>query len=36
MTVIQTIKNLGQYNTYEQEIHRRTFEAHQKASMIDE
>ena len=23
MTVIQTIKNLGQYNTYEQEIHRR-------------
>ena len=36
MTVIQTIRNLGQYNTYEQEIHRRTFEAHQKASMIDE
>ena len=36
MTVIQTIKNLGQYNTYEQEIHRRSFEAHQKASMIDE
>ena len=36
MTVIQTIRNLGQYNTYEQEIHRRTFEAHQKASIIDE
>ena len=34
--VIQTIKNLGAYNQYEQEIKRRTFEAHQKASSINE
>ena len=34
--VISTIKNLGQYNTYEEEIRRRIFEAHQKASSLDE
>jgi HEAT repeat protein len=34
--VIQTVKNLGAYNQYEQEIKRRTFEAHQKASSINE
>ena len=34
--VIQTVKNLGVYETYEQEIHRRTFEAHQKAVIINE
>ncbi|MDP6339806.1 MAG: hypothetical protein QF842_05710 [Candidatus Marinimicrobia bacterium] len=34
--VIQTVKNLGQYDTYEQEIHRRTFEAHQKAVITNE
>ena len=34
--VIQTVKNLGVYETYEQEIHRRTFEAHQKAVILNE
>ena len=34
--VIQTVKNLGAYNQYEQEIKRRTFEAHQKASLVNE
>ena len=34
--VIQTVKNLGAYNQYELEIKRRTFEAHQKASSINE
>jgi HEAT repeat protein len=34
--VIQTVKNLGEYETYEQEIHRRTFEAHQKAVILNE
>jgi len=34
--VIQTVKNLGVYETYEQEIHRRTFEAHQKAVSLNE
>jgi hypothetical protein len=34
--VIQTVKNLGQYDAYEQEIHRRTFEAHQKAVILNE
>ncbi|MEA1882050.1 MAG: HEAT repeat domain-containing protein [Candidatus Marinimicrobia bacterium] len=34
--VIQTVKNLGQYDAYEQEIHRRTFEAHQKAVTTNE
>ena len=34
--VIQTVKNLGQYDAYEQEIHRRTFEAHQKAVTLNE
>jgi HEAT repeat protein len=35
-TVISTIKNLGQYDTYKEEIRRRVFEAHQNASSIDE
>jgi len=34
--VIQTVKKLGQYNAYEQEIRRRTFEAHQKAESLNE
>jgi len=34
--VIETIKKLGQYDNYEQEIRRRIFEAHQKASIINE
>ena len=34
--VIQTVKNLGQYDAYEQEIHRLTFEAHQKAVTLNE
>jgi DNA-binding SARP family transcriptional activator len=34
--VITTIKKLGQYDTYEEEIRRRIFEAHQKASSLDE
>ena len=34
--VIQTVKNLGVYETYEQEIHRRTFEAHLKAVILNE
>ena len=32
VAVIQTITNLGAYAEFEQEIHRRTFEAHKKAS----
>ena len=35
-TVITTIKNLGQYDIYEEEIRRRVFEAHQKASSFNE
>ena len=35
-TVIQTVKNLGQYDDYEQEIRRRTFEAHQKAVILND
>ena len=34
--VIETVKNLGQYEQYEQEIQRRTFEAHQKAVLLNE
>ena len=34
--VIKTVKNLGQYEQYEQEIRRRTFEAHQKAVLLNE
>ncbi|MGY8780145.1 MAG: HEAT repeat domain-containing protein [Fidelibacterota bacterium] len=34
--VIQTVKNLGQYELYEQEIRRRTFEAHQKAESLND
>ena len=32
VAVIQTITNLGAYAEFEQEIHRRTFEAHKKAA----
>jgi hypothetical protein len=35
-SVIETVKNLGQYEQYEQEIQRRTFEAHQKAVLLNE
>ena len=34
--VIETVKNLGGYEEYKQEIKRRTFEAHQKAVSINE
>ncbi len=34
--VIQTVKNLGQYDAYTQEIRRRTLEAHQKAITLNE
>ena len=34
--VIQTVKNLGQHELYEQEIRRRTFEAHQKAESLND
>ena len=34
--VIETVKNLGQYEQYELEIQRRTFEAHQKAVLLNE
>ena len=34
--VIKTVKDLGAYPDYEQEIHRRTFEAHKNASTLDE
>ena len=34
--VIETVKNLGQYEQYEQEIQRRTFEAYQKAVLLNE
>ena len=34
--IIETVKNLGQYEQYEQEIQRRTFEAHQKAVLLNE
>ena len=32
VAVIQTITNLGAYTEFEQEIHRRTFEAHKQAA----
>ena len=34
--IIQTVRDLGQYDQYAQEIKRRTFEAHQKAAAIDD
>jgi len=34
--VIATIKKLGQYDNYEEEIRRRIFEAHQDASSLNE
>ena len=34
--VIQTVRDLGQYDQYDQEIKRRTFEAHQKAETIND
>ena len=34
--VIKTVKKLGAYPSYEQEIHKRTFEAHKNASIIDD
>ena len=34
--VIQTVKNLGVYESFEQEIHRRTFEAHKQGTLVDE
>ena len=34
--VIKTVKDLGAYPDYEQEIHRRTFEAHKNATSLDE
>ena len=34
--VIQTVKNLGAYESFEQEIHRRTFEAHKQGTLVDE
>ena len=34
--VIQTVKNLGAYESFEQEIHRRAFEAHKQGTLVDE
>jgi len=34
--VIQTVKNLGAYDIFEQEIHRRTFEAHKQGAILGE
>ena len=34
--VIQTVRDLGQYDQYAQEIKRRTFEAHQRAETIND
>ena len=34
--VIQTVKNLGAYDIFEQEIHRRTFEAHKQGANLGE
>ena len=34
--VIQTVTNLGAYESFEQEIHRRTFEAHKQGTLVDE
>ncbi len=34
--IIQTVKNLGAYALFEQEIHRRTFEAHKQASVLND
>jgi hypothetical protein len=34
--IIKTVKDLGAYSIYEQEIHKRTFEAHKNASSLDD
>ena len=34
--VIQTVKTLGAYDIFEQEIHRRTFEAHKQGAILGE
>ena len=33
--IIQAVKDFGEYDKYEQEIKRRTFEAHQKAESLN-